>query len=175
MEDLAITPPRWRSHYRENLLSYHSGSTIALISKGLFSYEPEHYTVGKASFYISLSILHAAEGQMFLAYRETGYRELYRALWAARKTAECECPLKMPATFELPAGCGALVVRFDDDFDFCEQNLVLCLTGGDSIARWRALIANHGGATVLLRQKDCCLTCAMEQASRLPGNCHLVL
>ena len=67
------------------------------------------------------------------------------------------------------------MVRCDDDFESCEENLTLCLTGGDPIARWRALIADHGDANVLLRGKDCCLTCAMGQASKLPGKCHLIL
>ncbi len=175
IEDAAITPLLSSSYYKNNSLSYRSGATIALTFKGPFSYEPEYCAVGKESLHPGLPMLHKVEGEMFLACRETGYRELYKALWPARKTVECECPSKLPATFELPTGCGALVVRCDDDFDFCEENLVLCLTGGDSVARWRALIANHGGATVLLRGKHCCLTCAMEQASRLPGKCHLIL
>ena len=175
IEDVAITPLISRSYYTNNSLSYPSGATIASTFKGQISHEPENCAVGKESFHISLPILHTVEGQMFPACRETGYRELYRALWPAWNTAACSCPTKLPATFELPAGCGALVVRCDDDFDFCEENFVLCLTGGDSVARWRALIANHGGATVLLRGKHCCLTCAMEQTSRLPGKRHLIL
>ena len=176
VEDVAITPLIWRSHYSQNLLSYRSGSTILPSFKGLFGYMPEHCAVGKESFIVGLIILHEVECQMFRVHRRTGCRELYRALWPARKTAGCECRLKLlPPTLELPTGCGALVVRCDDDFDSCEEKLVLCLTGGDSIARWRALIADHGDANVLLRGKDCCLTCAMEQASKLAGKCHLIL
>ena len=175
IEDVAITPLLSSSYYKSNSLTYRSGATIALTSKGSFTYETEYCAVGKESLHISLPIIHTLEGEMSLARRETGYRELYKALWPARKTVECECPSKLPDAFELPTGCGALVVRCDDDFDFCEENLVLCLTGGDSVARWRALIANHGGAEVLLRGKHCCLTCAMEQAFKLPGKCHLVL
>ena len=131
--------------------------------------------MSKESLRISLPMLHTAKGEMAFVRRETGYRELHKAIWPARKTVGCVCSSELPATFELPAGCGALVVRCDDDFDFCEENLVLCLTGGDAVARWRALIANHGGATMLLRGKQCCLACAMEQASKISGKCHLIL
>ena len=175
IEDVAITPLLSSSYYKNNSLSYRSGATIALTSKGPISYGLECCAVSKESLHISLPILHTIEREISLACRETGYRELHKALWPAQKLATCECPSKLPATFELPAGCGALMVRCDDDFDFCEENLVLCLTGGDSVARWRALIANHGGAMVLLRGNHCCLTCAMEQASKLPGKCHLIL
>ena len=132
--------------------------------------------MGKESFVIGAFIFHGVKGQIFRADRLTGSKELYRALWPVRKTAGCECRVKLlPPTYELSTGCGALVVRCDDDFESCEENLVLCLTGGDSVARWRALIADHGDANVLLRGKDCCLTCAMEQASRLTAKCHLIL
>ena len=176
IEDVVITPLRWRSHYSQNLLSYRSGSTILPRFEGQSHDVSEHCAVGMESFLIGAIILHEVKSQMFRADRRTGSRELYRALWPARKTAGCECRIKLlPPTFELPTDCGALVVRCDDDFESCEETLVLCLTGGDSIARWRALIADHGNANVLLRGKDCCLTCAMEQASKLAGKCHLIL
>ena len=176
IEDVVITPLRWRSHYSQNFLSYRPGSTILPSFQEQFNYVLEHCAVGQESFIIGLTISHEVKSQMFRAYRRTGSRELYRALWPARKTTGCECRVKLlPPTFELPTGCGALVVRCDDDFESCEENLVLCLTGGDSIARWRALIADHGDANVLLRGKNCCLSCAMEQGSRLPGKCHLIL
>ena len=151
IEDVAITPLRWRSHYSNNLFSYRSGTTILPSFKGLFDYVPEHCNAEKESFRVGLIILHEVKGQMFRAHRLTGYGELYRALWPARKTTGCECRVKLlPPTFELPTGCGALMVRCDDDFESCEENLVLCLTAGDPIARWRALIADHGVANVLL-------------------------
>ena len=175
IEDVAMTPLTWRSHYSPNFLSYRSGSRILPSFQGQFDVS-EDCVVGKESFVIRTSISHEVKFQMFQACRRTGSRELYRALWPARKTAGCECRVKLlPPTVELPTGCGALVVRCDDDFDSCVENLILCLTGGDSIARWRALIAYHGDANVLLRGKDCCLTCAVEQASKLPGKCHLIL
>ena len=170
--DVYITPLRSRSHNSPN---YPSGATLDLTLEESFINNPEYCTMGKESFHIGSSILHVVAGQIFQAPRETGYKELYNALWLARKILDCECSSKLPATFELPAGCGALVVRYDDDFDFCKEDLVLCLTGGDAVARWRALIANHGGAIVLLRGKHCCLTCAMEQAFKIPGKCHLIL
>ena len=175
VEDLAITPLLSSSYYKSNSLRYRSGDTIALIWKGPFGYEPEYCSVGEESLHIRLPILHTAKGEMALVRRETGYRELYKALWPARTIAGCKCFSKLPATFELPTGCEAVVVRCDDDFDFCQENLILCLTGGDAVARWRALIANHRGAIVLLRGNHCCLTCAMKQASKVPGKCHLVL
>ena len=176
IEDVVITPLRWRSHYSQNFLSYRSGSTILPSFQVQFNYVPEHCVVEDESFIIGLIILHKVKCQVFPVCRRTGSRELYRALWPARKTTGCQCQVKLlPPTFELPIGCGALVVRCDDDFESREEKLVLCLTGGDSIARWRALIADHGNANVVLRGKDCCLTCAMEQASKLPGKSHLIL
>ena len=172
VEDVYITPLRSRS---QNSPSFPSGATIDLTPEDSFITNPEYCTMGKESFHIGSSILHVVAGQIFVPPRETGYKELYKALWLARTIVDCECSSKLPATLELPAGCGALVVRCDDDFDFCEENLVLCLTGGNAVARWRALIASHGGATVLLRGKQCCLTCAMEQAFKIRGKCHLIL
>ena len=176
IEDITTMPLSRRSHYSLNYLSYLSGSTILPSFQGQFSYVSEDCAVGKESFIVGETITHEVEFQKFRACRRTGSRELSRALWPARKTTGCECREKLlPPTFKLPPGCGALVVRCDDDFETCADNLILCLTGGNSIARWRALIANHGDANVLLRGKDCCLFCAMTQASQLPGKCHLIL
>ena len=137
IEDVAITPLRWRLHYSRNLFSYRSGTTIFPTFKGVFDCVPEHCYEEKESFHVGLIILHEVEGQMFRAHRLTGYGELYRALWTAGKTTGCQCRRNLlPPTFELPAGCGALMVRCDDDFESCEEKLTLCLIGGDSIARW---------------------------------------
>jgi hypothetical protein len=123
----------------------------------------------------------------------TGHCNLYHAIWQVVRTAKCTHPslVRTGAGYVLPDGVCAT-----DEYEQWLNNslaydyrVVVYLTGGGCAARWRALIAinaiqNAPGMkysylvrqrTILLRTKDCCCSCAIEQALQQPKPCFLVL
>ena len=165
---------------------YKPGETVKFHVEGRFIFEEGYDGIQNDSFITSLRIQRRQKRSKSPFPRCTGNRELSKALWPVLKTIRCECTPKLPACFELPSDCHceALEVICDDDLNFCTEKLVLCLTGGSSIARWRALIAlkekivedqDRGLVKVLLRGLDCCLTCAIHQVPQCLGRCYVVI
>ncbi len=104
--------------------------------------------------------------------RWTGYRELFGALWTVTRTTPCQHPQLKNSEATIPPGCTTVSGFGDDDHNLPEEKLVICLTAHSQVARWRVLISlarirdqkgKNELLNVMLRGKDCCFKCAVDQ------------
>lgn len=108
--------------------------------------------------------------------RRTGYAELFSALWLAQRTESCDHDI---ATAVLDPNCTTVRGFGDEDHGF-DERLVICLTAKNPVARWRALIAisrsrKYKKRHVMLRGRNCCFRCTIEQASAKGGDWYILL
>jgi hypothetical protein len=140
--------------------------------------------IGEAhdSFVVNLRMV--TEQQGLRHTRRTGYRELCAALWTTLPTSPCSHPSRDTYKQTLPANCVSISGENTDRSEI-DARLVICLTSGNKAARWRALVTiahrrDEKGSVgvsenVLLRGKDCCIKCAINQAYEKAGNWFVIL
>lgn len=119
--------------------------------------------------------------------RRCGYRELFASLWGVRRSQSCE---HESSAIKLPLSCASVSGFGDLQMSMSElkqtARIIVCLTAHNSSARWRALLAIHANRfvfsppyeavdNVLLRGKDCCLQCAVNQALVQPSHWFVIL
>jgi hypothetical protein len=137
---------------------------------------------GHDSFVVSLRMV--TEQQGLRHTRRTGYRELCAALWAVLPTSPCRHPARDNQSQTLPSNCVSISGENTDRSEI-DEGIVICLTSGNKVARWRALVTiaqrrdekglDGKEENVLLRGKDCCVKCAINQAKVKGGNWFVVL
>lgn len=114
--------------------------------------------------------------------RRTGYNELFRAMWTVKHTVRCGHRVRAEDVITLDPGCMACSGFRPGEELVDEGRLIISLMAGNSPARWRVLIGilaqfefRGPGRPVMLREKNCCLQCAVDQVSRMSGKWYLVL
>lgn len=122
--------------------------------------------------------------------RKSGYREMYSAVTMASRTTKCNHTgfERMDAGFPLPLGTCATAVQADGDIAaaFEGSRIVICLpsTSNAAAGKWRSLLAAayYGDGLTLssscqsiLRTRDCCGPCAIQQTLLQPAKCVLIL
>lgn len=111
-----------------------------------------------------------------------GYRELHTSLWWTQLTSSCNHKAQKNSEIDLPVGCVTLG-GFGYRTPEVGPSIFICLTSGDSGARWLALATfpwfrargNLRPRRILLRREDCCFRCALNQAALNPTPSVLVL
>ena len=109
--------------------------------------------------------------------RRTGYREFYWSLCNVNRTKRCKHPSKQFDKVFLSPGCST-VEGFRDGSEH-DGKITICLTSGNRVARWRAVIATASdppqNARICLRGRDCCYACAIDLVAQEPGKWFLIL
>ncbi|KAL2060836.1 hypothetical protein VTL71DRAFT_8888 [Oculimacula yallundae] len=139
------------------------------------------YGEHRDTFIVSLRMIY--QDRDTTCIRRVGYYELYSALWMVQKTTSCNHSSQSQSEVVLPSG--SLTISGFNDFELPDyhERLRVCMTANQDIARWRVLLAIVSGRRqagqkdeyVMLRGDDCCLKCALDQASLRPNPCILVL
>ena len=136
------------------------------------------------SFVISPRFLECppAESPETTIARRTGFNEMLGALWMSIRTQQCSHVSNNKNPITLPPGCVALSGFGDHGGLDMKAKVYVCMTARNKYARWRALLAistmaidRSKSIPVLLRDQDCCLQCALDQALTSPGMWFLVL
>jgi len=111
--------------------------------------------------------------------RRTGFNELWRARSGARETRSCRHPQQFGGSLKLEPGWDTLFGLGHIEIQCSSGTLRIFETAGDTVARWRTLLDvvwNDGvKERILIRTPDCCLSCAVSQASSGKGRCWLIL
>jgi hypothetical protein len=122
---------------------------------------------------------------VIICTRRTGYRELFSALWTVHRTQSCDHPLRKHDKVTLKPGFAS--VSGFGDLEVSEgisERVLICLTADNEISRWRALLAIaharsknslHGYNQIMLRGRDCCLKCVIDQTALQLGKWFIVL
>jgi hypothetical protein len=117
--------------------------------------------------------------------QRVGYRELQKSLWWAQITSKCHHGAQN-ISIKLPLGCATLM-GFGHHVEDAEERILVCLTADSVGARWLALVSfawtstiplsspDEGPPHLLLRRKNCCFQCAIDQAALKPGRWFLIL
>lgn len=139
------------------------------------------YGEHRDAFIVSLRMIY--QDRDVTCIRRVGYYELYSALWMVQKTTSCNHASQLQSEVVLPLGSLTISGFNDLELPDYHERLKVCLTADQDIARWRVLLAivsarrNAGQKDeyVMLRGNDCCLECALDQASLRSEPCILVL
>lgn len=115
--------------------------------------------------------------------RRTGYNELAEALWRTQKSNPCQHQPRLGEKVVLEPGIMAFSGFGDDDNRETivrlmeERDIAILLTAGNTTARWRALISIQGQRRrdcsyppVMIRGRDCCFACVIEQTCIIRQN-----
>ena len=129
------------------------------------------------TFLVSLRLKIERENMHFS--RRTGYAELFCALWSVEKTKSCDHPPQDDQAVTLPQR-SITVSGIGNEFAArLNQRVIICLTAHNTAARWRVLIvlanARYHTRRKLLRGKDCCFQCAIDQTASQKGEWFLIL
>ena len=129
------------------------------------------------TFLVSLRLTIDRENVQFS--RRTGYAELFCALWAVEKTRACDHPSHNDSSITLPQRCMTVSGMGNEIAARLTQRVIICLTAHNTAARWRALIVmantRYHSRRKLLRWRDCCFQCAIDQTASEKGDWFLVL
>jgi hypothetical protein len=158
-----------------------SGQSISLSCESPVEYGPPLVGERGDSFVVSLRLQVAAVeafSKMGLnPVRRTGYNELSSALWHIRNTNSCIHDPNLGEEISLGPGCMA-ITGFDERQSIVGfGRIVIFLTAGNPVSRWRAILSlaqdtsneGFGYIPVMLRGRDCCLRCAVEQTLKRAG------
>lgn len=112
----------------------------------------------------------------------TGYRDLAKACWPVMNTTRCAHDVSSNRLVKLLPDCEAFTgFNIGNSLIRPQGKVVILLTGGHTLMRWRALRAlatangvKNGDRRTYLRH-DCCLECAIDQRLKSPERSVLVL
>ena len=118
--------------------------------------------------------------------RRTGYLELFHSNWGLQKTVSCDHTPTGDEKLTLPLGCATASDVTDRPHETLNEQVLMYLTAGNNVSRWRALLAighyhRHVASAwddhrqVLLRETGCCYQCTMDQAFLQEGRWFIVL
>lgn len=172
----------------DQLVCYRAGSRVNLSSGAPIAFGRPRCGERGDSFLVRVLFTQGHKQTKIQAVGCSGYWEMHRALWEVINTSKCAHPHhSMDADFPLPIGVCAIALQWDKDFiePMHESRVLVLLTANKIAARWRSLVAidhhRHGLLTdfnpsrTMLRSKDCCSQCAIQQALLQPDRCYLVL
>ena len=144
--------------------------------------------IGESSdaFFVNLRMVDNDDNRYLT--RRTGYLELFHSNWGLQKTEFCDHKPTGVEKLTLPLGC-ATASDFTDSPESrhpLNEQLLVYLTAGNHVSRWRALLAishyhRHVASAwddhrqVLLRETGCCFQCTIDQAFLQGGRWFIVL
>lgn len=141
------------------------------------------------SFVVTLRLVHPPSSTATVVdrrhIRRTGYHELWRAHSMAVTTNVCNHLQARDEDIVLEPGWATLSglgEYLPDDFSQWDWGRTLiCLTAGNSAARWRTMLSitrlgmQRPDQRLMLRGPGCCLKCAILQAAQQAGKWYVVL
>jgi hypothetical protein len=114
-------------------------------------------------------------------FKRTGSRDLFRSIWTCQKTVRCGHHQENPQEMILEPGLRAVPAEEDTCFQNSSVTRCIYLTASNSAARWQALVnvlydgCGRSFRPTMVRGRDCCLKCAVDQTIRRSGFWCLVL
>lgn len=150
------------------------------------SFEFHNPLIGESSdaFLVNLRMVNRDDNRYLT--RRTGYLELFHSNWGLQKTDLCDHKPSGDEKLTLPLGCATASEFTDSPHHTLNEQLLVYLTAGNHVCRWRALLAighyhRHVASAsddhrqVLLRQTGCCFQCTIDQAFLQGGRWFIVL
>ncbi|KAL8836827.1 MAG: hypothetical protein Q9176_006060 [Flavoplaca citrina] len=151
------------------------------------SYDFHNPLIGESSddaFLVNLRMV-TKNGDVYET-RRTGYLELFHSNWGLQKTVSCDHTPTGDEKLTLPLGCATASEITDNPDKILKEQVLIYLTAGNHVSRWRALLAighyhRHVVSAwddhrqVLLRETGCCYQCTMDQAFLQGGRWFIIL